>query len=342
MERILVVVNLNSRKNRRASVGRRARLQHIVGAWGEVCETHALEELRPLLADRLRRGIHYLVCDGGDGSLHWAMNEATTVLEHAGVAATLPALVPTNGGTIDFVARKAGITGNAERVLARLTGDLAARREPCFVTLDTLEITGIQRVRTGEERPFRRLGFALAAGGIGQRFFDKYYSERRLGARAILSVVGRATASYVADRLRLRVSGRMLAYGRDMLRPTRARVTIDGRDVPTLEHGAINAGAFDVTLGGVVRVFPLARVRGALHFQAGEIAPTEIIRAFPALYRGRSIRSARLVDTSGTEMTVDALGDELLSPIIDGERVDDVARLRVRCGPAIRVPVIAG
>jgi diacylglycerol kinase family enzyme len=340
MQRIAVILNPHSRKNQRSTPERRRRLERIVGPWGEVHETRRLEELMPTLRGLFQAGdLDYLVADGGDGSLHWVLNESRGVLGETGRSwGALPTLVPTNGGTIDFVARKAGIKGNAEHILTSLTDDLSLGRPPPQLELDTLELEGAMRQADGSERKFNRLGFALAAGGIGQRFFDKYYAEPELGGGAIVRVVTKAVGSHLVGRLRLPLPDRMLRYGREIFSPTKARVTIDGRELPYREHGAIHAGSIDVALGGVFRVFPYARDPNVLHFQAGGIVPSEMIRALPDLCRGGTIKSRHLTEVGGREMKIEALGDELLAPIIDGEIYRDVVRLTVRRGPTIRVP----
>jgi len=294
MPAIAVLYNPNSRKNRRAPPGRPERLRRILGPSGEVFETREPEELGPVVGRLLDQGVEYLVSDGGDGSLHWAMNEVTRQFAARATIYEKPALLPTNGGTIDFVARKVGITGTSERIVLALTRSLASQR-PELVTLDSLEITGTALDPSGREQPFRRIGFSLAAGGIGQRFFGKYYEEPVLGARGIARVVARAVGSHAAGALGLPLPERALAYGREVFRPTRARVIIDGHEVSSVEHGAIHAGAFDIELGGVFKVFPLARSRGILHFQAGALSPAEIIRALPDLWRGGAIRGEQLV-----------------------------------------------
>lgn len=340
MKEIGVILNPNSRKNRRIDPGRADKLQRIVGDRGTVRETRRLEELPQTLGDMLaREQLGYLVADGGDGSLHWVMNESRRVLAGSGRNPdSLPPLVPTNGGTIDFVARKMGIKGSSEQILLRLTRELDAGHTPPLVELDTLELSGTRRDSDGSLQSFKRLGFALAAGGIGQRFFDKYYQEQELGAGAIVRVVARAVSSHLAGRAHLPLPDRMLRYGREVFRPTPARVVIDGRELECREHGAIHAGAFDITLAGVFRVFPLASERGALHFQAGGIVPSEMIRALPDLYRGRAIKSRHLTEVRGQEMRIEALGDELLRPVIDGELFEGIVEMTVRRGPPVRIP----
>ena len=340
MPAIAVIYNPNSRKNRRAQPGRPDRLRRILGSSGEVFETRTPDELGPVVGRLLEQGVEYLVSDGGDGSLHWAMNEVIRRSRARSTDREQPALLPTNGGTIDFVARKVGITGNSERIVLSLARALKSQNPPDLVTLDSLEITGTKLGQDGRELPFHRIGFSLAAGGIGQRFFGKYYAEPVLGARGIARVVARAVGSHVAGALKLPLPEPALAYGREVFRPTLARVTIDGREVRSLEHGAIHAGAFDIDLAGVFKVFPLARSRGVLHFQAGALSPAEIIRALPDLWRGGAIRGDQLLEIGGVRMTVEAL-DEPLCPIIDGESFGPLKRLEVRLGPEVQVPRVS-
>ena len=337
MEHIGVITNPHSRKNQRQPVGRVGRLQEILGGAGEVRETQSTSEVAPAVRDFFRKKIEYLVSDGGDGAMHWLLNAARSVAaEDEFRSLDFPLAVPTNGGTIDFVAQKANMRGEGLQIIDALVRTTAEGRPPKVITLDSFEVDGIQRTDRGDE-PFKRIGFALAAGGIGQRFFDKYYETKNPGVRTILSVVSRAVGSHLAAQVPLPMPERVLKFGREIFEPTHARVVIDGEELPTTEHGAIHAGAFDISLGGVFRVFPLAHERGVLHFQAGGIVPSEIIRALPDLYRGGAIRSRKMKDVSGRVMEIEAVGDELLCPIIDGEPFVGLTRMTVRPGPFIRV-----
>lgn len=329
--KIAIVLNPNARGGRRAMSGRARRLERLLGWRGEVYATRTLDELGEAVREILEKPPLVLVTDGGDGTLHWVLNEARKLVPDV---ARLPPLLPTNGGTIDFVAKKVGIRGHAEGIVEALIHELDRERMPKLVEIDSLSLTG----RTADGTSFDRLGFALAAGGIGQRFFAKYYEEKRLGAGAIVRVVAKAVASRLAGALRAPLPVSLLSYGEEVFSPTAARVTIDGEAVPGTTHGAIHAGAIDLRLGGVFRVFPLARPDGALHFQAGEIVPREIILALPALARGGAIPSERLREVSGREMTIEALGDEALAPIIDGECYQGLSELSVRLGPRVRIP----
>src|SRR5688572_31689756 len=119
-----VITNPNSRKNRNRP-NRAERLQRIVGDLGEVHQTTSIASIKPILRDFLRKRARYWVADGGDGALHWMLRMGMEVLqedEFVGTDAALPLTMPTNGGTIDFIAHNVGIRGDAETLLAALRG----------------------------------------------------------------------------------------------------------------------------------------------------------------------------------------------------------------------------
>ncbi len=57
-----------------------------------------------------------------------------------------------------------------------------------------MAIDGI-RMENGVEVSFRTYGFASAAGGIGQRFYAKYYEAEDPNPRTIVNVFAKALAS---------------------------------------------------------------------------------------------------------------------------------------------------
>lgn len=324
-----VVLNPMARKNRKVPPEAYARLERLVRPWGEIVRTDSLAALRPAVERLLPRATH-LVSDGGDGALHWLINEVRHVSGGDAHAPSWPAFIPTNGGTIDFVAHKAGVRGRTEGISRALIAAAESGRSVPEVALDTLHLQG-EHLDGGV---FDRLGFALAAGGVGLRFFDKYYADPDPSPLTIVRVIGRTVFDLVRDIGGAPSTG---SYAAHLFRPTYARVVIDGEELPRRRHGGIHAGAFDVNLGGVVRVFPLARERGLLHFQAGEISPLRMVANLPALVRGGAIRAPHFRDTAGRAMDIEPERGEQLAPVVDGERFERLRRLSVRLGPEVRI-----
>lgn len=322
-----VIVNPRARKNLAARGNRGADLRRIVGPWGEVHETASVEELRKTVAQLYPR-VSHLVGDGGDGALHWLINE----MQHC-VAdpERWPTFVPTNGGSVNAVARKAGVRGRADTIVRALTAAAASDRPPPHVCLDTLQLDG----QTADGAVFQRICFGLAAGGVGNRFYDKYYANPDHGRGAVARVIARTFGDYVTNKV---APGRVNRpnWASHLFAPTHARVVIDGEEVPTRTHRLLHAGAIDLRIGGPLRLFPKAREPGALHFQAGETSPSRIIAQLPAALTCGGIHGDRVRDVVGHEMVIEA-EDEPLSPIIDGERFDGIVKLVARAGPRIRV-----
>jgi Diacylglycerol kinase catalytic domain len=321
-----IIVNPLARQNRGAG-DRSAELRRIVGRWGEVHETGSVEDLRGVVAQLCPRVTH-LVCDGGDGSLNWLINETEHCVSDPD---HWPTFVPTNGGSVNAVARKARVRGRPEAILRALAAAAETDRPPPEMFLDTLTLDG----ETADGAKFHRLCFGLAAGGVGNRFYEKYYDNHTHGRADAVRVIARSFGDYVTNKV---VPGRSNRpnYASSLFAPTRARVVIDGEEVPTRTHRLLHAGAIDLHIGGPFRLFPKASEPGALHFQAGEMRPSKIIVRFPAALTTGTLHGDRLRDVNGREMIIEA-EDEPLSPIIDGERFVGVARLVARAGPRIRI-----
>jgi len=320
-----VIVNPRAKKNRRRP-GRIARLCRRLEGVGAVALTSSVDEIRPAVAQMLSEGARVLVSDGGDGALHQVLH----ALDELGAADDV-LVMPTGGGTIDFVAQKVGVRRSAEQLVEQLVPYAIRGEVPPHVALPSLLIDGV-RV---DGRRFRRRGFALAAGGIGQRFFEAYYQEPESGTRAILRVVRRGASGQLARATHAPFSERR-AYAERLFRPTQARVTIDHEVLSATRHGALHAGAFDIVLGPF-RVFPFAREPGAMHLQAGELSAWDVLSNIPRLTSGSKIRADGLVETRGQHMSVEALGDENLDPVIDGELYFGLVSLEVRLGDPVRI-----
>lgn len=332
-----VITNPHSRKNQ-GQRDRAARLQRVLGDGGLVRETRSLEELGPALDDLRARGVTTWVSDGGDGSLHWMLNAAAERYGLEALPAALPRTLPANGGTIDFVARHAGVRGRAEQILARLVEANGA--PPPTVAVPTLLARGVQVGPDGVERPLLRVGFAAAVAGIGSGFFDGYYASRR-GPLGMLDVIARTSAAGLLDLgpWRRLAPASWLAYGRRSMGRVRARVTIDGDELPFDELTAVNVGAIPINLGGLVKVFQQARP-GVLHANAGDLSIVGMMLNLPRLVSGRPLRSKALVDLPAREVRVVATGDRPLRPVIDGEQLDRVRELTLSPGPCVAVPAV--
>lgn len=338
-----VITNPNSRKNRNRP-DRAERLQRIVGDLGEVHTTTSIDSIKPVLREFLRKRARYWVADGGDGALHWMLRMGMEVLqedEFAGQSVRLPTTLPTKGGTIDFVANNVGIEGDAEGILEALRGRVERGALIEETEVDSMSIDGVQLV-DGQEVPFRTYGFASAVGGIGQRFYSKYYADPDPNPRTIVKVVANAVASapIALSPLGKLPLGQLSTYAREVFAPTPCKVTLDGMLLPAREFTGVHIASMSINLGNVLRFFGQADQPGLMNAIVGTPSPWGIIWNLPRMARGKQMSGRNLLDRPCREMIVEACEEELLAPIIDGEYYKQVKRLVFRVGPRVRIPKV--
>lgn len=342
-----ILINANSRKNR-GRAGRAEEVRAAVGPHAIVRETKDLSELRPVVEEFIEAGCRYWVSDGGDGTFHWLMNAGREVLSDRGDGAVVQVfpyrLVPTNGGTIDFIARKAGIHGQSDAVIRKLVEGVRLGHEFAAEPIDTLLITGHRVGDPAGVDAFCRVGFAVAVGGIGQRFFAKYYEARNPGPWTIIEVsvkAGLGQAAMLPGLRSLPFLDGLRRFADDVLGGTRARVAIDGRQLPHNLFQGLHAGAVDIDFG-TMKLFPYAATPGRMHVVAGAMDRIECAWKWVFLVAGRPVPGGNWIETPGELFEVEALPGETLDPVIDGEIFRGLDRVVVRLGPKVLVPRIPG
>lgn len=338
-----VITNPNSRKNRNRPE-RVERLQRIVGKMGEVHQTASVDSIKPVLRQFLRKQARYWVADGGDGALHWMLRMGMEVLqedEFAESSVTLPVTLPTKGGTIDFVANNVGIEGDAEGILATLRRHLEHGATIEETEVDSMVIDGIQLV-DGKEVAFRTYGFASAAGGVGQRFYSKYYADKDPNPRTIVKVIANTIAStpIALSPLSKLPFGQWRTYAKDIFAPTPCKITLDGMVLPGDSFTGVHIASMSINLGNVLRFFGKADQPGLMNAIVGTPSPWAVIRNVPRMARGQEMIGRNILDRPCRTMILESNCDELMEPIIDGEYYRNVKRLEFRVGPRVRIPKV--
>jgi hypothetical protein len=329
-----VITNPNSRKNR-SKPNRAADLQSIVGDIGEVHQTESIESIKPILREFLRKR-----------ALHCMLREGMEVLaedEFANQNITLPVTLPTKGGTIDFVANNVGIKGKAEDLLAELRARIESGSRIDEIEVDSMLCEGIEVTPEGDV-PFVTYGFATAAGGVGQRFFSKYSEDEDPNPATIVKVLANVLASMPVSLSPLRAIPGMPStlknYASDLFEPHAARVTLDGMVLPNNAFTGIHIASMSINLGGVFRFFSKADKQGQMHALVGQPSPFVMLRNLPRFFTGGQMNGKGMVDRACREMTMEAVGDELLTPIIDGEYYHNVRKMTFKLGPRVRIPKV--
>lgn len=202
-------------------------------------------------------------------------------------------------------------------------------------------IDGIQLV-DGEEHAFRTYGFASAAGGVGQRFYSKYYADADPNPRTIMKVVANTvmSAPIALSPLSKLPFGQWRTYAKEVFAPTTCKITLDGMVLPGTEFTGVHVASMSINLGNVLRFFGKADQPGLMNAIVGTPSPWAIIRNLPRMMGGQEMIGRNVLDRPCREMKLVANGDELLEPIIDGEYYRNVKQITFRVGPRVRIPKV--
>ncbi len=107
------------------------------------------------------------------------------------------------------------------------------------------------------------------------------------------------------------------------------RVTLDGMKLPGDTFTGVHVASMSINLGDVFRFFGQADQQGLMNAIVGTPSPWSIVRNIPRMARGEEMIGRNILDRPCREMILEATGDELLAPIIDGEYYRDVKQLDV-------------
>ena len=73
-----------------------------------------------------------------------------------------------------------------------------------------------------------------------------------------------------------------------------------------------------------------------------EPTPLQILMNIPRAHLGKKLKGSRLYDGPCRRLTLEATGDELLAPVIDGEVYEGVRTVSFTTGPRVRIPKVVG
>jgi hypothetical protein len=115
---------------------------------------------------------------------------------------------------------------------------------------------------------------------------------------------------------------------------------LDGRELPFSDMGGINVGSLSINLGNVMHFFTPADVPGQLGVIVGNPDPWLMFANLPRMYMAKSMVGASIEDAPCKELVVEAIGDELLAPVVDGEYYENVKKVTFKVGPKVRIPKV--
>ncbi|HMV37025.1 MAG TPA: diacylglycerol kinase family protein [Turneriella sp.] len=340
-----IITNPYAGKNASSS-HRSKELQRLIGPYGAVRESRNLDQLKSILSEFAAHKVPYIVCDGGDGTIHWVINTYLEVLgttKREAIEQQMPIFVPTNGGTIDFLAKKVGAHGGTFKILKTLNKLFAAGEVPRPVPLRTFLMEG-KYTKEHLGKSYRKLAFSGALAGIAQKFFNKYYESHKPSLQTIVEVITKTFAStaFKGSLVEGYMPKDVINYSNEVFDPIAVDVKVDGKPVPFKRINTLNVGSIAIEIKNLIKLFSQADRDGKLHMHVGYLEPHEVFANLPNLFAGRDYTGKQLVQTTSETIEVHSRESEGLNPCLDGELFTGMASMKISVGPYIQFLGVKG
>lgn len=315
-------------------------LQKIIKRFGTVKGSRSLEQLRSIVEEFIYHKTPYVVCDGGDGTVHWVINTYLDVINSSDISvieSQMPVFIPTNGGTIDFLAQKIGTAGGTAKILKKMHELFEKNALPEVASLSSFLAEG-QYTTEHKNKSYRKLGFAGALLGFTQKFFSKYYEHTNPSAQTIIEVISKTFTSNVVKNSFFAgmVPQDMTNYAGDIFDPIDVKVKIDDQPVPFEKINTLNVGSIHINLKGLVKLFARADESDKLHMHVGHLEPFEVFGNLGNLFMGNDYVGKNLIQTTANKLEIISEISDGLSPVLDGEIYSGIATMKVTRGPKLR------
>lgn len=340
-----IVTNPYAGKNA-ASSHRSKELQRIIGKHGIVKESRNIDQLKSILSEFAAQKVPYIVCDGGDGTIHWMVNTWLEILgssKRETIEAHMPIFIPTNGGTIDFIARKVNAHGGTYKILRKLKKLFDEGTVPKPHALRSFMIEGkYTKEHMGES--YRKLAFAGALAGVAQKFFNKYYEDGKPSLQTIVEVITKTFTStaFKGSWFEGYVPKDVVGYAGQIFDPVHADVKIDGKAVPYKKLNVLNVGSIALEIKSLIKLFSNADRDKKLHMHVGFMEPFEVFANLGNLFAGKDYSGKTLVQTTAETLEIHSRDAAGINPCLDGELFTGMATMRVTVGPQIKFLGIKG
>jgi len=301
-----VITNPRSRLNRR-NPELAERLAYVLGEKGALAAPSDLDALDAVAENLRDREIDIVAINGGDGTNHAVL----TALVRAYGERPLPRIALLRGGTMNTVASGLGINGTPTELLGRLTSRYHREMPLAVVRRDLMLVNGLA-------------GF-LFGNGLISNWLEVYYEGSEPSPSKAAWLLLRSVASAL-------VQGPLV---RRVVRPVRARVTLDGEPFPDRPWMTVAAGTVDDIGLGFRPFHRTVDHPGYLHAVAVGCTAPQLAGQLWSMYRATGLKHPDIVEKLGKSLVIEA--DEPLGFMVDGDFHQGVRRVEVRLGPSVEL-----
>jgi len=303
-----VINNPHSRKNRKNPDWMRA-LGYIVGTKGTSVATEQVSDINSMIRIFKKQEIDVLAINGGDGSNSVTL---TALIDEYGDQ-PLPKIALLRGGTMNIAANSCGVKGTPAGLMMNLVDKYREGQKFETTWRDTLRVEG-------------RYGFIFGNGFIHD-FLEVFYKTGKKSPARAARLISKGVMSAM-------VKG---PFARKLFRGVRARVSIDGKQMPQTYFAAMAAGTVEQIGLGAKPFFRSQERRYSFHLLGIVCSPFKFVPAMPLLFAGKKVSEKRIVEFVAEEALLES--EEPLRYTLDGENYRNGKKLKIATGRRLEIVV---
>jgi diacylglycerol kinase family enzyme len=308
MHKVGIIINPNAKANSRRH-DLKERLEAIIGDHGLVLVTREIPEVYKVAEEFIQEKVNILGISGGDGTMQKTISRYIEV----GGEKNLPKIAAIRGGTMNTIANSMRIKGSTEGIISRIMERIRNRKH-----LDVKEID----LMKADRKEFGSL-FGI---GLSYNFLDAYYEGGDTGPCKAAKVLMRCIGS-VATRG---------DFSRKMTAPVKAKVYLDGKQVPVSEVSAMLACTISDIGLGFKPLYRAEEKEGYFHSITTGLSASQIVMRLHKLFLGIPIKNDLTHDDIGRDLRIEPENGEI-KYMLDGELFTHRGPLQLQIGPRIQV-----
>lgn len=305
MKKIGIIVNYNSRRNRRAGRNPVNLFTEVGGLHVVVRATRSIDELMSVVRAFKEDDIPIIAASGGDGTIHRVVTQIIRIYKND----PFPPLLILKGGTMNNISKSINLRGSDVSILERAIDALKRDRELITYRRDTM--------RVGDSYCF------LFGNGLTADFLSEYYARGKSYTN-LVKFIARA------------IAGSMRGNGiPSLFKGFQGRVYADGELLHADRFLAILAGTVEQIGMGFTPLPRANEQEKSFHVIVNGMKPFELARNLLKLRRGIPIEDPHNFDGLVRVLRIE-IGEKFLYTM-DGDLYESDGTLSIEVGPAVQL-----
>ncbi|MBP9021947.1 MAG: hypothetical protein KBH06_01980 [Spirochaetes bacterium] len=309
MAAIGIIINPNSRVNKKTNCSSVNKFKKIAGELADVRATQSIDELNFAIKDFKKRKYPYIAISGGDGTIHHVVTSIINVYKK-----NIPPILLLRDGTMNNIASSIGMKYKSDEALKLFANHVNHGKSMRLVQRDT--------IRIGE-----RCGF-LFGFGLTTNILNEVYVYEKKGFRQNVRMLGKTFAEAFMTLTNIDESDLSL------LKTMNAKIETDAGDVNFSKVLCVIGGTVENIGMGFSSIYRANDIPGKFHVLISGMRPLQIVRELQKLMVGQRIENSNHFDEVCSYLRVKA--KESFDYTIDGDIYTAGKELVVKAGVPLK------